>query len=93
VTDCDAYGRLTRLYSVSELDTALAQIPTAVQEYTNCYAIIQDALLAEVPGSRLGGGGASQSSSSPFLPLPVFIVLAVLVASGAGLGVVARRRR
>jgi hypothetical protein len=93
VADCAAHGRLTRQYSVSQLHTALAVIPVDIQEYTNCYAVIQRALLAQVSNSRSGAGQTSQSSSGSFLPLPVVVVLIVLGLSAAGFGVLALRRR
>ncbi len=94
VADCISHGRLTHQYSVTQLHTALAQIPADTQEYTNCYALIQHALLAQVSSSRPGAGNASQGSSGgSFLPLPVVVVLAVLGASAAAFGVYALRRR
>ena len=92
VADCASHGRLTRQYSVSQLHTALTEIPVDIQEYTNCYTVIQRALLTQVSNSRTGGGPTSQSSSSSFLPLPVIVVLAVLGLGAAGFGVVALRR-
>lgn len=94
VADCVSHGRLTHQYSVSELHTALTVIPVDTQEYTNCYAVIQHALLAQVSASHPGTGSTSQGSSGgSFLPLPVIVVLAVLVASAAGFGVYAVARR
>ena len=94
VADCTSHGRLTHHYSVSELHTALTELPTDVQEYTNCYALIQRALLGQVSSSRSGAGNASQGSSgSSFLPLPVVVVLIVLGVGAAGAGAFALRRR
>ena len=92
VADCTSHGRLTRQYSVTQLHTALTQLPTDLQEYTNCYAVIQRALLAEVSSSHPGGSDAAQSSGSSFLPLPVIIVLVALGVGAAGFGAVALRR-
>ena len=94
VADCTTHGHLTQHYTASELHAALTGLPTDVQEYTNCYALIQHALLAQVSGSRPATGDTSQGSSGgSFLPLPVIVVLAVLVASAAGFGVYSLRRR
>lgn len=95
VADCTSHGRLTQHYSVTELHTALTEIPTDVQEYTNCYALIQRALLAQVSSTRpAGGANTSQGSSGgSFLPLPVVVILAVLGVSAAGFGALALRRR
>jgi hypothetical protein len=93
VADCVSHGRLTRQYSVSQLHTALTELPADIQEYTNCYAVIQHALLGQVSNSGSAGDQSSQSSSSSFLPLPVIIVLVVLGLGAAGFGVLALRRR
>ena len=92
VADCNSHGTLTQHYSVGELRTALATMPADIQEYTNCYAVIQRALLSQVSSSRSGGGQTSQSSSGSFLPVPVIVVLGVLGVSAAGFGIVALRR-
>lgn len=94
VADCTSHGRLTHHYSVTELHTALTELPTDIQEYTNCYAVIQRTLLAQVSSSRPGGDNTSQGSSGgSFLPLPVVVILAVLGVSAAGFGALALRRR
>jgi hypothetical protein len=94
VADCTSHGRLTHHYSVTELHTALTELPTDIQEYTNCYALIQRALLAQVSSSRPGDGKTSQGSSGgSFLPLPVVVILAILGVSAAGFGALALRRR
>ncbi len=94
VADCTAHGRLTQHYTVAELHAALAGIPADVQEYTNCYAIIQRALLAAVSGSagHHSDSGTSSSGSS-FLPTPVIVVIVLVALAGAaGLVLVVRRR-
>jgi hypothetical protein len=93
VADCSSHGRLTRQYSLSQLRTALSEIPTDLQEYTNCYAVIQRALLAQVSNTRPAGGQTSQGSSGSFLPLPVIIVLVTLVVGAASFSALALRRR
>jgi hypothetical protein len=90
VADCNANSRLTAHYTPAQLRHALASMPADVKEYTDCYDVIQRALLADLgqlPGSGSGGSGGS------FLPTPVLIVLVVLVLGGAGLATVALRRR
>jgi p-aminobenzoyl-glutamate transporter AbgT len=93
IADCTSHGRLTRTYSVAQLHAALANMPADVQEYTNCYQVIQSALVAQVSGTHHHTNGSSSSSGGSFLPTPVIVVLAVIVAAGATLGAVAFRRR
>ena len=92
VADCNAHGQLTHQYSLVQLRGALATIPAAIKEYTNCYDVIQRQLLAKVAGTHDGGGSESGSGGS-FLPLPVIIILAVLVLAAGGYAVLAVRRR
>lgn len=68
-------------------------MPADVQEYTNCYAIIQRALLAEVsaPGRHTDSG--TSSSSGSFLPAPVIVVIVLAALAGAAGLVLAVRRR
>ncbi len=92
VSDCNSHGKLTGHYSVTELRTALATMPADVQEYTNCYQVIQHQMLAQIPGSHVKASDSSGSGSS-FLPTPVLIVLIVLVLGGAAAGGLAIQRR
>jgi hypothetical protein len=51
IKDCVRNGRLTKQYSQAEYRSALANLPTDVDEYTDCRDIIRKAQLG------LGGGG------------------------------------
>jgi hypothetical protein len=51
IKDCLAHGRLTKKYSQSEYRDALANIPTDVDEYTNCRDVIRH--------GQLGGGSGA----------------------------------
>jgi hypothetical protein len=92
VADCNTHTRLTQTYTAAQLRTALNTMPADVKEYTNCYDVIQRALLADIGGIKADGGGGGGGGSS-FLPTPLLIVLGVLVVAAGGLAVVARRRR
>lgn len=93
VTDCNAHGQLTQHYSVAQLHTALATMPADIQEYTNCYDVIQRQLLAQVSGTHVADVKSPASSGSSFLPTPVIIALAVVVLGGGALAGVAIQRR
>jgi hypothetical protein len=90
VADCYAHGTLTRSYSAAELSQALKTMPADVNEYSNCYDVIQRALLAKL--GKLGGSGGSGGGGS-FLPTWLLVVLALLVLGGAAFGLVALRNR
>ncbi len=89
IADCNANDRLTQHYTVPELRHALAVLPADIKEYTDCYDVLQRALLAELSKS----GGGSGGSGGSFLPTPVLIIVIVLVVAAAALGAVALRRR
>jgi hypothetical protein len=88
--DCNANSRLTQHYTPTQLREALATMPADTKEYTNCYDVIQRALLSEL--GQLKGSGSGSSGSS-FLPTPVLVLLIVVVLGGAALATVALRRR
>ncbi len=90
VADCNANARLTTHYTAAQLRNALATMPADVKEYTDCYDVIQRALLADL--GQLKGNGSGGSGGS-FLPTPVIVVLVVLVLAAAGFGTAALRRR
>jgi hypothetical protein len=94
IQDCTAHLRLTNTYPASELSQALAQMPSDVKAYTNCYDVINHALqTALATGSQTGGGRSPSGSDSSFLPTPLIVVLVVLVLGAGGFGVVALRKR
>ena len=93
VADCNAHGRLTQHYTVEQLRTALATMPADVQEYTNCYDVIQSQMLAEIPGHHGRGGHDPSSGGSSFISTPLLIALIVLVLGGAALAGIAIQRR
>ena len=91
VADCNAHGRLTRHYSVTQLRSALASIPADIAEYTDCHDVIQHQLLVQL-GDLPGSGGSGQGGGS-FLPTWLIVVLAVLIAGAGGFGVLELRNR
>jgi len=91
VTDCTVHLRLTRHYTVAELQQALNTMPATVKEYTDCSDVLQRALSAELSGHSVGGG--SSGSGGSFLPLPLLLALILVLLVGGGYGVAAARRR
>ncbi len=92
VADCNAHARLTSHYTAAQLRGALNAMPADIKEYTNCYDVIQKALLAQI-GSIGGNGGDSGGGGSSFLPTPLLILLIVLVVAAIGFAIVALRQR
>jgi hypothetical protein len=92
IADCSAHGRLTRSYSIAQLHAALAQMPADLQEYTNCYNVIEQRLLATLSGSHRRAAKSDAGSSGSFLPTPVIVGLVVVVLGGTALAVLAIRR-
>jgi hypothetical protein len=93
VSDCNRHGMLTHHYTPAQLRKALSTMPADIREYTNCYDVINRALLQAL-GKRLPGASTSNSSSgSSFLPTPVIVVLVILLLAAVTFGAVALRRR
>src|SRR5438309_83735 len=69
IRDCTDDGRLEGHYTQKQLRQALAEIPSDVDEYTNCREVIRRAAFAATGGGR-GGGGAGGSSGGEFGGLP-----------------------
>lgn len=92
IADCNSHGQLTQHYSVTQLHTALSTMPADVQEYTNCYNVIQNQLNAQVAGHKVDPSSASTSGGGG-LSTPLVIVIIVLVVGGGALaGLVLQRR-
>ena len=94
ITDCNSHGQLSRQYSVGALRGALATLPADVKEYTDCYDVIQRALLTQVGGSKhTGSGSGGSGSGGSFLSTPLIVVLVLLALGGGGFAAAAARRR
>jgi hypothetical protein len=59
IRDCSEDGVLNGKYSHSELSKALEQLPSDIDEYTDCRAVIRD---AELRSARKGKGGPGVDS-------------------------------
>ncbi len=92
IADCNSHGSLTKHYSVTQLHTALSTMPADVQEYTNCYNVIQNQLEAQVAGHKVDPSNTSGSGGGG-LSTPLLIVIIVLVVGGGALAGVALQRR
>ncbi|HYF24925.1 MAG TPA: hypothetical protein VD931_04215 [Baekduia sp.] len=57
IRDCGDDGKLSKRYSQKEYRDALRDLPTDVDEYTDCRDVIRDARLAAAGGSGDGGSG------------------------------------
>lgn len=92
ISECANTGRLEHTYTLAQLRHARATLPSSVKEYTNCYDVISQAIVATLKtGTDTGGSG--KSSGGSFLPTPVIIVLVVLILAAVTFGVIAVRRR
>ena len=59
IRDCTDDGQLSRHYSQKDLQSALANLPTDVDEYTNCRDVIRRAQLGGGQGGSTGGRRAA----------------------------------
>jgi hypothetical protein len=58
INDCSSHGRLTKSYSQSDYAGALRNIPTDLDEYTDCRDVIRRAQLGAAGGGGSSGGGS-----------------------------------
>jgi hypothetical protein len=93
ISDCNAHDRLTAYYSPDVLRQALAQMPSDVKEYTDCYDVIEQQLFKEQGQQATGSATASSSSSSSFLPTWLIVVIVILALAAITFGALAYRRR
>lgn len=63
--DCSTNGRLTKKYSQAEYRDALANIPSDLNEYTDCRDQIRAAQLGLSGGGNRGGGGSGGAAGTP----------------------------
>ncbi|MFZ0040067.1 MAG: hypothetical protein WAK93_02070 [Solirubrobacteraceae bacterium] len=92
ITDCSTNGRLTHTYTLAELRHARATLPSSIKEYTNCYDVLSQAMVAALKtGTYTGGSG--KSSGGSFLPTPVIVILVILILAAVTFGTLAIRRR
>ena len=89
INNCESNGQLTHQYTHQELAHALAVMPASVKQYTNCYDVIQQALV----NGQGRTGTAGSSSSSSFLPTSVIVILVVLILAAITFGAIAVRGR
>jgi hypothetical protein len=90
VADCYSHQRLTRNYTEGQLRQGLATMPAYIREYSDCYDLLNRALLqmiGKLPGADTSGGGGS------FLPTWLIVLLIVLVVGAGGFGAFALRNR
>lgn len=67
LSDCNDDGALSGNYSAGDLKNALGNIPSDLQQYSNCESVIRQALLKKVtknPSPSLKGGKAKGQSAS-----------------------------
>jgi len=82
IVDCVHHLRLTRHYSVTQLEQALKTMPADDAQYTDCPDVIRSQLLAQLGARR--GGAALRGADSQGSGFPVWAVAAIaLVALGA----------
>lgn len=94
--DCKVHGgsSLTGHYTIAQLNTALRTMPAYVEEYSNCYGVIQAQLLkqqlkekprpkAHATSDKSSGGGSTG----------LIVAIAVVALGGLSLAFWASRRR
>jgi hypothetical protein len=94
LSDCNAHAQLTQQYPVGQLQTALATMGADQKEYTDCYDVIQRALLADVGRLHSGTVASQRADGSSFPNTPLIALIGVAgFAAGALIFLAVRRRR
>ena len=65
ITDCTDDGRLSKKYTQKEYSSALGDIPTDVDEYTDCRDVIRRAQLGDTSGTGTSGGSGAAVGGVP----------------------------
>jgi hypothetical protein len=94
--DCRAHGgsSLTGHYTIPELNTALRTMPAYVEEYSNCYGVIQAQLLKQqLKVKALPKAHATSEKNSGSGSTVLIVAIAVVAIGGLGLAVWASMRR
>jgi hypothetical protein len=68
IRDCTDNGRIEGHYSQSEYRDALANMPSDVDEYTDCRDVIRRAQLAAAGGGGKSAGGSGSAAPAATLP-------------------------
>jgi hypothetical protein len=90
INDCTQHSKLTRHYTIPELQHALATLPVNIREYTNCFTVISDQLNRQLGVTKASSSGTGSGGS--FLPTPVVIALILIVFIGGGFVYSSRKR-
>jgi hypothetical protein len=94
LVDCNAHAQLTHQYSVGDLQEALSTMGADQKEYSDCYDVIQRALLGDVGRLHPGAVDSQHAGTSSFLTTPLIVLIGV---AGFGVGAMtffgARRRQ
>lgn len=86
----NAGNRLTKHFSVKQLESALNSMPATDQQYTGCAQAIETQILKQTGRFRLHGNGSGGGSGFPTI---LVIVIVLVVLAGGGYGLYAYRRR
>ena len=89
INDCQDHGQLTKTYPKAQLRDALAVMSPTTKQYSNCYDVIESALLHD---TKAGGGGSGGSGSSTTTIVIIVVIVLILLAVIFG-GLAVRRRR
>ena len=65
IKDCTLDGTLSKKYTQKEYSSALGDIPTDVDEYTDCRDVIRRAQLGDTSGTGSNGSGAAGVGGIP----------------------------
>jgi hypothetical protein len=93
LSDCNDHAKLTQQYSAGDLQEALSTMGADQKEYTDCYDVIQRALLADLGRLHPRTVDSQHAGSSSFVTAPVIILIGVAASAAGAVAVLGARRR
>jgi hypothetical protein len=93
LSDCNDHAQLTQQYSAGDLQEALSTMGADQKEYTDCYDVIQRALLADLGRLHPRTVDSQHAGSSSFLTTPVIILIGVAASAAGAVAVLGATRR
>ena len=93
LSDCNDHAQLTQRYSPGDLQGALSTMGADQKEYTDCYDVIQRALLADLGRLHPATTSSQRVGGSSFVTTPVIILIGVVGFVGGAVAFLGVRRR
>jgi hypothetical protein len=93
IANCNASGRLTHHYTLSQLQQAYATIPVDSREYSSCAQVIENQIQAQLSVLKVKGHPHNSSGGVSTATIVIIVVVVLILLGGGGLALRAYRHR